>query len=232
MSTMMLRVFMATSLVVWFGNVATAAGRAAEKNDDAVILEFTVAGMNCDDCAKTATRLLNKVSGVRQAQVDFETKRARVQAEPKLDREALREALASVGFEAVFAGEILEPPLTAEQRAALDIRVISHGESVDLEKSLPAGKITIVDYYADWCGPCHILSPKLERFLLKYENLALRKVDIRDWHSDAAKQATHKFRLAGLPYVRVYDKDGQFVGAIVGNHADKVEALIERAMKE
>ena len=227
-----LRVLAVICLWPVIGTNALAGNDEIKKSGDSIVRVFAVMGMNCDDCANKATDILIKVSGVRQASVDFSAKQARVESNPEVSRDALRAALASIGFEAVFPGETIQLPLTSEEKASLDIRVISHGERVDLESHLSVGRITIVDYYADWCGPCHILSPKLEHLLLKYENLALRKVDIHDWKSDAAKQATHEFRLTGLPYVRVYDTKGEFVGAVVGNHADQVEALVRKAAKQ
>ena len=91
---------------------------------------------------------------------------------------------------------------------------------------MAAGKITIFDYYAEWCGPCHLLSPKLERLVLKYENVALRKLDLVDYDSKLAAQATRQFRMPGLPFTRVFDDRGKLLGQIHGNRLEDIEAIV------
>jgi len=185
--------------------------------------------MTCDTCAETATGLLADVPGIRDVRVDFGTASGVVAADDRVAAADIRSALSSYGFEARFPRD--DPadsvPLSEEARSGLDIRTVSHGEVVNIEAELAPGKVTIFDYYADWCGPCHLLTPKLERLVKRYGNVALRKVDIVDWKSDAAKQATSEFRLGGLPYVRVYGPNGSVLGSVVGNHIEQVEALLE-----
>ena len=103
---------------------------------------------------------------------------------------------------------------------------MSHGNAIRIKDHLARGKVTIFDYYADWCGPCHLLSPKLERLVLRYENVALRKVDLVDWKSKAARQATREFKLPGLPFTQVYDDRGKLLGQVEGNAIEEIEKLI------
>ena len=44
----------------------------------------------------------------------------------------------------------------------LDIVAYTNGKRVDIAKIVAPGKITIVDFYADWCGPCHVLEARLQ----------------------------------------------------------------------
>ena len=189
--------------------------------------EFFVAGMSCDGCADSATKVLKKIPGAREAKVDFSSKKATLKADREVTRGEIREALGSLGFEARFPGDPVVQPLSEEEKADLDIKTASHGEAIKIKDHLAPGKITIFDYHADWCGPCHLLTPKLERLLLKYEKVALRKVDISHWESKAAKQAVKEFGLPGLPYVRIYGPKGKLIGTVHGNQIEKITEIME-----
>lgn len=194
--------------------------------------EFSVAGMVCEDCAKSAQQLLAQIPDVTKATVDLESETAVLRSTRDLTRPEIKEALGTMGFEARFPGDVILEALSEEEKANLDIEIVSRGEDIQLTEHLAPGKITIFDYYADWCGPCHLLSPKLERLLLKYPDLALRKVDIVGWDSEAAKQAISEFDLPGLPYVTLYDRDGSLLGQVQGNRIEKVEEVIARSINQ
>ncbi|HXH27929.1 MAG TPA: thioredoxin family protein, partial [Candidatus Polarisedimenticolia bacterium] len=87
-----------------------------------------------------------------------------------------------------------------------DIRVITHGQEVDLASHLAPGKYTLFDFYAVWCPPCRELSPQLERLAERHPGaLAIRKVDIVDWTMPVAAQ----HRIVELPYLMLYDRQGR-----------------------
>ena len=47
------------------------------------------------------------------------------------------------------------------------IEVISHGQQIDISKHLALGNVTIVDFYADWCGPCKAVEPTIQQLAKK-----------------------------------------------------------------
>ncbi len=190
-------------------------------------LRLTVYGMTCDGCAGQAARKVRGIRGVVEANVDFESKQAVVRVEPgRITLADIQSALKTLGFEGLPPDQRPLAPLSEEQKRTLDIRTISRGERIDARAHLAPGKITVFDYYADWCGPCHLLTPKLERLVLKYENVALRKVDLADWESAAARQASSEFQLPGLPFTRVFDDRGNLFGQVQGNFIGQIESII------
>jgi thiol-disulfide isomerase/thioredoxin len=97
---------------------------------------------------------------------------------------------------------------------------------LDIEKVLVPGKITLVDFYADWCGPCRRLGPLLEDMAKHDPDVYLCKVNIKDWESPVAKQ----FSLRGIPHVRVFGRDGRQVGQGTSG-LEQIKALVEEARK-
>ena len=202
---------------------ALAVSAAAEQN---FVSEFNIAGLACDSCAVTATEALQKMPGVTEATVTFATRRARVESNRRIEDAEFRETLAKFGYEARFPHDRVVPPLTPDERAQLDIKVASSGEAFDVRRHLARGKYTVFDFWAEWCGPCHVLTPKIERLVQERGNVALRTIDLKQWDSPAGKQATKEFKVPGLPYVRVYGPDGKFVGEVVGNDIEKIKQLV------
>ncbi|MBT3192178.1 MAG: thioredoxin family protein [Verrucomicrobia bacterium] len=107
----------------------------------------------------------------------------------------------------------------ATRRAAIKapaVETISNGgREVDLKSILVPGKITIVDFYAEWCGPCRDLGPKLEQFARGNPDVCLRKINIVNWGTPVVKQ----YGIRSVPNVQVYDKNGRKVGAMSGSQS-------------
>lgn len=116
----------------------------------------------------------------------------------------------AVGGVLAVAGALLSAySLRQAPHAAGDVEVISRGEEVNLTDHLAPGKYTVFDFYAVWCPPCRVLSPALERLAAAHPDvLAVRKVDIVDWTLPVAAQ----HGIESLPYLVLYDPDGELVG--------------------
>jgi thioredoxin 1 len=226
----------AMGLIVCLWTIASgpSVARAGDKEKQATeTVDFQVSGMTCGGCADKASEALEEhVSKLTSVKVDYDSKKATVKVE-RLEadtKEQIKSALGTLGFEVRFAGDARAlSPLSQAEREELDIETSTHGDAIDITKHLATDKFTIVDYYADWCGPCRILEPKIERLLTRYKDIALRRVDIVSWTSDMAKQATKQFQLQAIPYVQVYGPDGTLLGSVQGISIEPIEALINRA---
>lgn len=96
----------------------------------------------------------------------------------------------------------------------------------DLTKQLVSGKVTIVDFYADWCGPCRTIGPVLEEIAKKDSEVALRKVNV-----DSNQTLARKCKVNGIPHIMIFDKKGKNTATIVGADKDGVERAIAQAKR-
>jgi thiol-disulfide isomerase/thioredoxin len=85
-----------------------------------------------------------------------------------------------------------------------------------------AGKITVVDFWADWCLPCKPLTRGLERLAADNPNIALRKVEVPTF--DTAVAAAHIASAKGLPIVWIYNAAGTRVQVL---EQKKLEQVID-----
>ncbi len=117
------------------------------------------------------------------------------------------------------------PAAVVAGRGGQQGEVISHGAQVDISRHLALGNVTVVDFYADWCGPCRQLSPSLEQMARTDPEIALRKIDIVDWKTAVVRQ----YNIHSIPHVNVYNRGGRLVGTVVGADVDKVKSYVAQA---
>jgi thioredoxin 1 len=84
-----------------------------------------------------------------------------------------------------------------------------HVESGDHFADLTADGVVLVDFYADWCGPCQMLEPTVESVAAETAATVL-KVDV-DQHQSLAQQ----FNVQGVPTLVLF-ADGEAAEQVVG----------------
>jgi len=104
-------------------------------------------------------------------------------------------------------------------------KVISHGAQVDVNQHLVLGNVTVLDFYADWCGPCRQFSPSLEQMARDDPEIALRKIDIVNWKTAVVQQ----FNVHSIPQVNVYDRSGRLIGTVRGVDFKTIKQYIAQA---
>jgi thioredoxin 1 len=69
----------------------------------------------------------------------------------------------------------------------------------------------LVDFWAPWCGPCHVLAPTIEKLAIQYDgSVKVGKVNV-----DENPEAAGTYKIQSIPTVMLF-KDGQVVDRIIG----------------
>ena len=89
---------------------------------------------------------------------------------------------------------------------------IVHTSDSDWEADvLQAEKPVLVDYWAEWCGPCKMIAPILDEIATEYgDRLKICKLDI-----DANQETPPKYGIRGIPTLMLF-KDGDVAATKVG----------------
>lgn len=77
----------------------------------------------------------------------------------------------------------------------------------------------LVDFYADWCGPCKMMGPVVEKLALAYEG----KLKVGKCNVDDEMQLAQQYRISSIPAFIIF-KDGKPAATFIG-------AMSESAMK-
>ncbi|MFC2134056.1 thioredoxin [Bacteroidota bacterium] len=95
----------------------------------------------------------------------------------------------------------------------------------NFEKEIKKGKI-IVDFWAEWCGPCKMLGPVFEGLSEEMKGIKFAKVNV-----DENEDVSGKYGIRGIPCMICF-KDGKEVDRIVGAlPKDALKAKIEGIFK-
>ena len=72
------------------------------------------------------------------------------------------------------------------------------------------GGVTVVDFFADWCGPCRKMGPLLEEVETELTSVKFTKIN-----TDENLEIARKYQISGIPTLMVF-KNGEPVERIVG----------------
>ena len=89
------------------------------------------------------------------------------------------------------------------------------------EQVLQSEKPVIVDFWAEWCGPCHAVAPVLDKIVEEHDDLRLVKVNI-----DEEQELATRYGVMSIPTVILF-RDGEPSAAVIGAQP---KSAIERAL--
>ena len=100
-------------------------------------------------------------------------------------------------------------------------------DQASLDEALKSGKPVLVDFWAEWCGPCRMVGPIVNELSTEYENKAvIGKVNV-----DEQKDISTKYGIRNIPTILFFN-NGELVDKIVGaaaksSFSEKLDALVK-----
>lgn len=86
-----------------------------------------------------------------------------------------------------------------------------HFNKDTFDKTLAEGKLMMVDFWAEWCGPCQMLGPVIESLAEKFEGKAI----IGKVNTDEEGELAMRYSVMSIPTV-IFFKDGKEIDRKVG----------------
>jgi thioredoxin 1 len=136
-------------------------------------------------------------------------------------------SLLLAAFSQAFAGNAEEAIVRKLTKADFYEKVMNLEKSPETWKysgNLPC----IVDFYADWCGPCRKASPILEDLALQYKG----KIVVYKVNTDEEKELARAFKIQGIPAFLWVPKDGKpTMSSGIANSTEETKAMFEKMIK-
>jgi thioredoxin 1 len=94
------------------------------------------------------------------------------------------------------------------------------------EKVVNSGKLSVIDFWAEWCGPCRAIGPVIEELSKEYDG----RVNVGKVNVDHNPQLSINFGVTSIPAI-LFIKEGKVVDKLVGaqpkmNFVKKIEQYI------
>ncbi len=87
--------------------------------------------------------------------------------------------------------------------------MLKHLTTTDFDQTIANGAV-LVDFFADWCGPCRMVAPILEKLATENSDVTICKVNVDD-----EPELARRYGIMSIPTM-LFFKDGQMVDKSVG----------------
>ncbi|KAI0036594.1 thioredoxin-domain-containing protein [Vararia minispora EC-137] len=99
---------------------------------------------------------------------------------------------------------------------------ITSNSQLDGILSKSKDKVSVIDFHATWCGPCHMIAPAFEALSKQYTNVNFLKCDV-----DAARDVASRFTVSAMPTF-VFLKGSNKVDQVRGADRNALESTLRK----
>ena len=119
----------------------------------------------------------------------------------------------------IYLNNVNKVEISNEEEIGMEIMKVTSANFE--EEVLKCDKTVLIDFYADWCGPCKAYSPIVEVVAKENEDIKVVKIDV-----DNAQDIAYKYQVMSIP-TTVIIKNGQEVNRAVGmmSKSDLIEMV-------
>jgi thiol-disulfide isomerase/thioredoxin len=108
------------------------------------------------------------------------------------------------------------------------VQLNAPGEPVDIPSVLPAGFVSVVDFWSETCEACVIYGGMLAVGVAKDPRIVVRKIDVGDGFTPVART----YQISALPHFLIYDKRKRLRYDLVGSDCEQASQFARQLASE
>ncbi|CAG77665.1 YALI0F01496p [Yarrowia lipolytica CLIB122] len=92
----------------------------------------------------------------------------------------------------------------------------------DFQNAIKSDKLTVIDFYATWCGPCKMIAPTFDKFSETFTDAQFYRCDV-----DEASAVAQEVGVTAMPTFAFY-KNGEKITTVMGANPSALNAAIKQ----
>merc|ERR1711893_319399 len=102
------------------------------------------------------------------------------------------------------------------------VKKLANMAEFNSELESAGSKLVVIDFFAEWCGPCKMIAPKIEELASEKAAVVFVKVDV-----DENEEAALQYNISAMPTF-ILMKNKQKVDEMMGANYEKLKELVEK----